>query len=255
MKITFLGSGTSHGVPVVGCFCRVCASSDPRDQRLRTSVHLAIAGKSIVIDAGPDFRQQMLLNRISHLDAILFTHEHKDHTGGLDDIRGFNLFQPDPIPIYARDPVLAQLRREYAYIFAGDGYPNTPQIAVHPITNHPFDVQGVSFTPIEVQHYQLSVLGFRTGEFTYITDAKQISDSEKEKIRGTHTLVVNALHYAPNVAHFTVDEALALVEEVQPQQAYFVHMSHEIGLHREVDKTLPDRVALAYDGLRITVGE
>ena len=255
MTVTFLGSGTSHGVPVVGCSCQVCTSSDPRDQRLRTSVHLAIAGKSIVIDAGPDFRQQMLMNRIGRLDAILFTHEHKDHTGGLDDIRGYNLFQPDPIPIYAREAVLDRLRREYAYIFAGDGYPNTPRIAVHPITNHPFDALGVPFTPIEVRHYQLSVLGFRTGAFTYLTDAKQIGDAEKEKLRGTHTLVVNALHYTPNVAHFTVDEALALVEELQPQRAYFVHMSHEIGLHREVEKTLPDRVALAHDGLQITIDE
>ena len=253
MKVTFLGTGTSHGVPVVGCSCAVCTSPDPRDRRLRTSVHLAVAGKSIVIDAGPDFRQQMLAHRINHLDAIVFTHEHKDHTGGLDDVRGFNLFQPDPIPIYARQAVLTRLRREYAYIFANDGYPSTPQIAVHPITTQPFEVQGVSFTPIEVQHYQLSVLGFRIENFTYITDAKQIVDSEKEKIRGTHTLVLNALHYAPNVAHFTVDEALALVEDVRPRQTFFVHMSHELGRHEDVAKTLPKHVSLAYDGLQVTV--
>ena len=252
MKITFLGTGTSHGVPVVGCPCQVCASPDPKDRRLRTSVHLQVAGKSIVIDAGPDFRQQMLANRITRLDAIVFTHEHKDHTGGLDDIRGFNLFQPDAIPIYASDAVLTRLRREYAYIFAGDGYPNTPQVVVHTIANQPFEVQGVSLIPIEVQHYQLSVFGFRIGDFTYLTDAKHIEDSEKEKMKGTHTLVVNALHYTPNIAHFTVDEALALVEEIQPQQTYFVHMSHEIGRHQEVEKTLPNQVALAYDGLTIT---
>ena len=253
MRIIFLGTGTSHGVPVIGCSCSVCASTNPKDQRLRTSVHLDVDGKSIVIDTGPDFRQQMLTHRITHLDAVLFTHEHKDHTAGLDDIRGFNMFQAKPIPLYASRSVLARLQQEYAYIFANDNYPNTPQVTVHTITSQPFVVQGVSVIPIVVQHYQLSAFGFRIGDFTYITDAKHIDTSEKEKIRGTHTLVINALHYSPNIAHFTVDEALALVAELQPQRAYFVHMSHEIGRHQAVEKTFPDHVSLAYDGLQITV--
>lgn len=252
MKVTFLGSGTSHGVPVVGCSCRVCTSPDPRDRRLRTSVHLAIGEKSIVIDTGPDFRQQMLTHRITHLDAVVYTHEHKDHTGGLDDVRGFNLFQPDPIPLYARAPVLVRLRQEYGYIF-GDDYPSTPQVTVREIDTQPFAVAGVPFVPIEVQHYQTSVLGFRLGDFTYVTDAKVIEEAEKEKMRGTRTLVLNAIHYEQNVAHFTIDEALTLVEEIRPNQTYFVHMSHQVGRHREVNKSLPDQVSLAYDGLVIDV--
>ena len=220
---------------------------------MRTSVHLDANGTSIVIDTGPDFRQQMLTHRITHLDAIVFTHEHKDHTAGLDDIRGFNMFQAKPIPLYASPSVLSRLRQEYAYIFANDNYPNLPNIEVHAITNQPFAVQQVSFVPIEVHHYQLSVFGFRIGDFTYITDANRIDASEKEKIRGTHTLVLNALHNIPNIAHFTLDEALALAEEIQPQQTYLVHMSHQIGRHQDVEEALPKHVSLAYDGLTLTV--
>lgn len=216
-------------------------------------MHLDADGTSIVIDTGPDFRQQMLTHGITHLDAVIFTHEHKDHTGGLDDIRGFNMFQAKPIPLYASESVLTRLRQEYAYIFADGDYPNLPQIEVHPITNQPFAVQRVWFLPIEVHHYQLSVFGFRIGNFTYITDANRIDAAEKEKIKGTHTLVVNALHNTSNIAHFTLDEALALVEEIQPQQTYLVHMSHEIGRHQEVEKNLPNHVSLAYDGMTITV--
>ena len=252
LRITFLGTGTSHGVPVVGCSCRVCTSTDPKDKRLRTSIRLEAGEKSIVIDTGPDFRQQMLRHQVKRLDAVVYTHEHKDHTGGLDDVRGFNLFQDDPIPLYARPPVLDRLRQEYGYIFKAD-YPSLPQITLHPISEQPFELKGLRFVPIEVQHYQLSVLGFRIGDFTYITDAKVVEPTEKKKMHGTHTLVLNAIHYEQNVAHFTIDEALALVEEIQPQQAYFVHMSHQVGLHAEVEKTLPDHVSLAYDGLEISM--
>ena len=234
----------------MGCSCRVCTSADAKDQRLRTSIHLAVNGKSVVIDTGPDFRQQMLRHQIKQLDAVVYTHEHKDHTGGLDDVRGFNLFQQNPIPLYARPPVLDRLRQEYGYIFSED-YPSLPQITLQPITEQPFEILGIPFVPIEVQHYQLSVLGFRIGNFTYITDAKVITEAEKEKIRNTRTLVLNAIHYEQNVAHFTIDEALALVEEMQPQRAYFVHMSHQVGLHQEVTPTLPPGVSLAYDGLVI----
>ena len=250
LRITFLGTGTSHGVPVVGCSCRVCISTDPKDKRLRTSIHLEANGKSIVIDTGPDFRQQMLRHQVKRLDAVVYTHEHKDHTGGLDDVRGFNLFQDSPIPLYARTPVLDRLRQEYGYIFNED-YPSLPQITLQPITKQPFEILGIPFVPIEVQHYQLSVLGFRINNFTYITDAKVIEPAEKKKMYGTHTLVLNAIHYEQNVAHFTIEEALALVEEIQPVRTYFVHMSHQVGLHCEVEKTLPPGVSLAHDGLVI----
>lgn len=231
----------------------MCTSGDAKDQRLRTSVHLETNGKSIVIDTGPDFRQQILSNGITQLDAVVFTHEHKDHTGGLDDIRGFNLFHPDPIPIYATEVVLKRLRREYAYVFSEDDYPGTPQVSVHPIDRQPFRVQAVTFVPIEVQHYTSTVFGYRIDNFTYITDAKQITDSEKKKIEGTEVLVVNALHHTPNIAHFTLQEALSLVDEVKPRQAYFTHISHELGLHREISRQLPPGVSLAYDGLVIDV--
>lgn len=253
MKVTFLGTGTSHGVPVICCPCPVCISDDTKDQRLRTSVHLEINGKSIIIDTGPDFRQQVLTNSITQLDTVIFTHEHKDHTGGLDDIRGFNLFKSTPIPIYATEVVLERLRREFAYIFAEDDYPGTPQISVHAIDNQPFNVLGTTFIPIEVQHYTSTVFGFRIENFTYITDAKKITELEKKKIKGTEVLVVNALNHTLNVAHFTLQEALSLVAEIKPRQAYFTHISHELGLHQEISRQLPKRVSLAYDGLVIHV--
>jgi phosphoribosyl 1,2-cyclic phosphate phosphodiesterase len=209
--------------------------------------------KSIIIDSGPDFRQQVLQQRITRLDALLFTHEHKDHTAGMDDIRGFNFFQGKAIPIYARDRVIRQLRQEFAYVFAEEKYPGVPEVSVHIIENKPFTVEGVPFVPIDVLHHKLPVFGFRVGNLTYITDANFIPDEEKAKIKGTEVLVLNALRYKKHISHYNVKEALELVEELGPKKAYFTHISHQLGLHAEVSKMLPDQVELAYDGLQIEV--
>jgi phosphoribosyl 1,2-cyclic phosphate phosphodiesterase len=251
--LTFLGTGTSQGIPVVGCQCAVCRSLDFRDKRLRTSVHLDIEGKSFIIDSGPDFRQQVLQNRISHLDALLFTHEHKDHTAGMDDIRGFNFIQGKPVPIYARERVIRQLRQEFAYVFAEEKYPGVPEVDVHFIENQPFDIGPFTFHPIEVMHHKLPVFGFRVGNLAYITDANHIPEAEKDKIQGVEVLVLNALRYKKHISHYNVEEALELVEELRPQQTYFTHISHQLGLHEEVSKMLPGHVALAYDGLQVEV--
>lgn len=253
MKITFLGTGTSQGVPVIACTCSVCQSLDPHDKRLRTSVHIEVGGKSFVIDSGPDFRQQMLKNNIHKLDAILFTHEHKDHTGGLDDVRAYNFKQQMDMPVYAAPRVQNRLKREYAYIFADTKYPGVPRVALHDVLNHPFQMQGTTVTPIEVMHYQLPIFGYRIGNFTYITDAKTISDEEKEKAKGSEVLVLNALQQNAHLSHLTLSEALSLVKELEPQQAYLTHISHKLGLHREVEDDLPENVCLAYDGMQIQV--
>jgi phosphoribosyl 1,2-cyclic phosphate phosphodiesterase len=253
MTITFLGTGTSQGVPVIGCDCAVCRSVDFRDKRLRVSVHIEVAGKSFVIDTGPDFRQQMLRARIRQLDAILFTHEHKDHTAGLDDVRSYNFLQGHDMPVYARASVLEQLRREFAYVFAEKKYPGVPRLQLHEIRNEPFMVGGVPVTPIEVMHLRLPVYGFRLGDFTYITDANHIDEAELEKVRGTKVLVLNALQQSAHPSHFTLAEALDLVERLGPEQAYFTHLSHKMGLHREVEAQLPKHVRLGFDGLRFEV--
>ncbi|WKN43962.1 MBL fold metallo-hydrolase [Tunicatimonas pelagia] len=253
MKVTFLGTGTSQGVPVIGCSCEVCTSVDFRDKRLRTSVHIEVNGKSIIIDSGPDFRQQVLANRIRQLDALVFTHEHKDHTAGMDDVRSFNFLQQRSMPVYAHPRVQESLKREFSYVFAEKKYPGVPQIDLHSIGLAPFQAAGVTLQPVEVMHYKLPVLGFRVHDFTYITDAKTIAEEEKEKIRGSKVLVLNALQKQPHISHFTLDEALAMVEELQPKQAYFTHLSHRMGTHRNVEKELPGNVQIAYDGLTITV--
>ncbi|WP_347158442.1 MBL fold metallo-hydrolase [Pontibacter chitinilyticus] len=253
MKVTFLGTGTSQGVPVIGCTCDVCSSVDYRDKRLRVSVHLQVAGKSIIIDAGPDFRQQVLRERIRTLDALVFTHEHKDHTAGLDDIRAYNFAQKKDMPIYAEERVLAQLKQEFAYIFADFKYPGIPQVQLHPITNTPFEVEGVLFTPIRVKHYKLPVFGYRIGDFTYITDANFISEEEKNKVRGSKVIVLNALRKEPHISHFSLQQAVELLEELQPEQAYLTHISHLLGQHREVEPRLPAFIHLAYDGLQLEI--
>lgn len=251
MKITFLGTGTSQGVPVIGCSCEVCRSVDYRDKRLRVSVHLQVNDKSIIIDSGPDFRQQVLRERIATLDALVFTHEHKDHTAGLDDIRAYNFTQKKDMPLYGEERVLEQLKREFAYIFADYKYPGIPQVQLCPISEEPFEVEGIPFTPIRVKHYKLPVLGFRVGDFTYITDANFISAEEKEKIKGSKVVVLNALRKEPHISHFSLQEAVELLEELKPERAYLTHISHLLGLHREVEQELPDFIRLAYDGLQI----
>jgi phosphoribosyl 1,2-cyclic phosphate phosphodiesterase len=253
VKITFLGSGTSQGVPVIGCTCEVCCSLDFRDKRLRSSIHIEIDGLSLIIDSGPDFRQQVLRENITQLDALIFTHEHKDHTAGMDDIRSFNFLQKKDIPIYARTNVIDQLKREFAYIFEETKYPGIPRVEVKEIENKPFQIEDLTITPIEVMHHKLPVLGFRINDFTYITDAKTIAEEEKDKIRGTKVLVLNALQIDPHQSHFTLDEAKALAIEINAEYTYFTHMSHRIGKHKKVSERLPSNIEFAYDGLKIVV--
>lgn len=251
MLVTLLGTGTSSGVPLIGCQCDVCRSVDFRDKRLRTSVHIAVDGRSFVIDTGPDFRQQVLRLNLLELDAVLFTHEHKDHTAGLDEIRAYNFRSGKDIPIYGRPTVLAQLQREFAYIFADHKYPGTPQVVLHEIRNEPFDVLGVRCTPIEVMHHKLPVYGYRIGDFTYLTDLNYISDEELKKTEGTRVLVVDALQRQSHISHFTLDQAIALAQRINANRTYLVHISHKLGLHREVEKELPVGIQLGFDGLQI----
>jgi phosphoribosyl 1,2-cyclic phosphate phosphodiesterase len=251
LKLTFLGTGTSQGVPVIACECEVCNSVDYRNQRLRSSVHFDDGETSIVVDTGPDFRQQMLSNRILKLDAILYTHEHKDHTAGMDDVRSYNFKQKKDMPLYGRQFVLDQIQQEFAYVFSKNKYPGTPSVALHSIENNTFQVGTMEVTPIEVLHYKLPVYGFRVKDIAYITDAKTISAEEKSKLQGLDVLVLNALQNEPHISHFTLSEALALIEEIQPKRAFLTHISHKLGLHKEVQETLPENVKIAYDGLSI----
>ncbi|MBT9394464.1 MBL fold metallo-hydrolase [Hymenobacter sp. NST-14] len=255
MEITFLGTGTSQGVPVIGCRCAVCRSVDYRDKRLRVSVHVQVQGKSIVIDSGPDFRQQALREQIDHLDALVFTHEHKDHTGGLDDIRAYNFRQQQDMPLHAEPRVLAQLKQEYAYIFAEHKYPGIPQVQLHPILSDQdvFQVEGIDFQPIRALHYKLPVLGFRVGNFTYVTDANYLGPEALEQMRGSEVIVLNALRHEKHISHFTLQEAVAILEDLAPARAYLTHISHQLGRHRDVEAQLPAFIRLAYDGLRVTV--
>ncbi|AFL85883.1 metal-dependent hydrolase, beta-lactamase superfamily I [Belliella baltica DSM 15883] len=254
MKVTFLGTGTSQGVPVIGCDCVVCSSLDFRDKRLRSSIHLEIEGKSLVIDTGPDFRMQMLREKINHVDAVIFTHEHKDHTAGLDDIRPYNFMQKKDMPVFATKKVLSQIKREFAYIFEEVKYPGVPKVLTHEISKaNPFEVEGIPITPIEVMHYRLPVLGFRTGDFTYITDAKTIAKEELEKIKGTKILVLNALQASHHISHFTLEEAIEMVNFLKPEKAFFTHISHKLGAHGEVEANLPAHIKLAYDGLKVDI--
>lgn len=253
MNITFLGTGTSQGVPVIACTCEVCHSLDYRDKRLRVAVHIEVEGKSFVVDTGPDFRQQMLRERISSLDAILFTHEHKDHTAGLDDVRAYNFYQQRDMPVFAREQVLQQLKQEFAYAFTEKKYPGIPQISLNTIVNEPFLVEGVKVIPIEGIHYKLPVFGFRIGDFTYLTDLNYISEQELKKVKGTKVLVVGALQKQKHLSHFNLEEALDLIAVIHPEKAFLTHISHRMGLHREVEEELPANVKLAYDGLRISL--
>ena len=255
MVVTFLGTGTSQGVPVIGCDCPVCRSLDFRDKRLRVAVHLAVAGRSLIIDTAPDFRQQMLRERIQTVDALLLTHQHKDHTAGLDDIRAYNYRQGIDMPVFGRPEVLDQLKTEFAYAFAEVKYPGSPQLALQPIQNQIFEAAGIPVTPIEVMHYQLPVYGFRVGNFTYITDANFIADEELEKVKGSEVVVLNALQQEPHISHFTLEEALAVLEKLQPERAYLTHISHRMGCHAAVDKHLPPNVRLAYDGLQVKIAD
>lgn len=254
-KVTLLGTGTSQGVPVIGCDCPVCTSTDPRDKRLRTAALLSIGGKQIAIDCGPDFRAQMLSAGLRQLDAILITHQHNDHIIGLDDVRPFNFRNGTDMPVYCTVEVGEELRQRFAYVFASQNrYPGAPQVQLHRICkDEPFEVAGLPFTPIEVMHGQLPVLGFRYADFAYLTDVRTISESERRKLKGIDTLVLSALHHRPHHAHLTLEQALAMIEELGPKRAFLVHASHRMGLQAEVNAALPDGVQLGWDGLSFEV--
>lgn len=253
MKVTFLGTGTSQGVPVIACSCSICSSIDFHDKRLRSSILIETDQTSLVIDTGPDFRQQMLKERVRKLDAVLFTHEHKDHTAGMDDIRSFNFRQKKDMPIYARENVLNQLKQEFSYVFAEHKYPGIPQVEPIEIKNTPFRINELDILPVEVMHYKMPVFGFKIEKFAYITDAKTISEIEKEKLKDLDILVLNALQKEPHISHFTLEEAIQMVQELKPKKAYFTHISHKLGEHRDVEKELPENINLAYDGLQLTL--
>lgn len=255
MKVTVLGSGTSQGVPVIACDCEVCKSLDFRDQRLRPAIHIEVDGLSLVVDTGPDFRQQMLRANIKRLDAVLYTHEHKDHTAGMDDLRSFQFAQDnEEIPIYARNTVLNQLKNEFAYIFVSKEkkYPGVLSVTQNIIENKPFKIQNTEIIPIEVFHYKLPVFGFRIQDFSYVTDVNSIPEKELEKIKGSKVLILDALHnQEKHISHYTLREAIEVAKEINAEQTYFTHISHRMGLHSVVEKEIPDNMTLAHDGLTI----
>jgi len=252
MRVTLLGTGTSQGVPVIACDCKVCKSGDPKDSRLRCSVLIEYDSNNYVIDSGPDFRQQMLRHKVKSLSGIIFTHEHKDHVAGLDDVRAFNYQSKKDMDIYCDANVEAKLKVEFGYAFGENTYPGVPKLNIIPISKEPFSLNnGLLVIPIEVLHYKLPVLAFRFGDFTYITDAKTVSEEEKDKIKGTKVLIVNALRKEPHLSHFTLDEALAFIEELKPERAYLTHISHLFGTHSEIEDLLPENVFVAYDGMEI----
>jgi phosphoribosyl 1,2-cyclic phosphate phosphodiesterase len=249
--ISFLGTGTSQGVPVIGCNCQVCTSTNPADNRLRSSVHVLVKDKSIVIDTGPDFRQQMLREKINILDAVLFTHQHKDHIAGMDDIRSFNFLLKKAIPVYANHLTIEQLINEFPYVFEPDGYGGSPRIILNEITDDPFYFEDLKIIPVRVYHDQLAVYGYRIGDFTYITDANFIGEEAYKKIYGSKILVINGLQKQSHPSHFTLKQALAQIKKINPEKAYLTHMSHKMGLHDDVSKELPKDVYLASDGLKL----
>jgi phosphoribosyl 1,2-cyclic phosphate phosphodiesterase len=255
VKITFLGTGTSQGVPVIACECNTCHSTDERDKRLRTSLLLETPETTLLFDAGPDFRQQMLRENVMKLDSILLTHEHKDHIAGMDDVRAFNYKSQDAIDIFAEERVQKAIKKEYAYVFAEYQYPGIPKMRLNLISDSHFDVKGVSVLPIRVFHYHLPVYGFRVGNFAYITDANYIPEESKEKLFGVKYLVINALRKEKHISHFSLREAIDLIREISPKKAFITHISHQMGFHSEVSKELPSEIMLAYDGLSFLCDE
>ncbi len=249
VRLEFLGTGTSQGVPVVGCRCEVCISDDKRDNRLRSSVIVSIDDIKIIIDTGPDFRYQMLRSGNVDADAVLFTHEHMDHVSGLDDIRAINFLQHKNMPLYGSEGVEESLRRIYHYAFTDNPYPGVPVVQFNLIRNEPFDICGIPVIPIRVKHGKMPVFGFRFGDLTYITDAKYIDDEELKKVKGSKVVVLNALRRKEHHSHLNLDQALALMDKIQPERGYFTHISHLLGKHNDVEKELPSTIRLAFDGL------
>jgi phosphoribosyl 1,2-cyclic phosphate phosphodiesterase len=251
LKITFLGTGTSSGVPMIGCDCEVCTSADKKDNRLRSSILVQSPTTTLVVDTGPDFRYQMLRQKIKHLDAVVFTHPHKDHLAGLDDIRAFNFFSKKPMELYADSLTEEAVRRDFHYAFSDTKYPGLPELSFNTITLEPFLVGDIPIVPIMVWHMKMPVLGFRFGKFTYITDANRIEEGEKEKIRGSELLVLNALRKQKHISHFSLEEAIEMAQELKVPVTYFTHISHQLGRHSDIEAELPDGIHLAYDGLEL----
>lgn len=253
LRITFLGTGTSGGVPMIACNCAICTSENENDKRLRSSILVESEKTSLVVDTTPDFRTQMLRENVKKLDAVIFTHPHKDHIAGLDDIKAFNFFQKKAVEVYANKLTEEALRREYYYIFAENKYPGIPHINLHTITDKAFMVGDIPVVPVLVFHLNMPVLAFRFGSFSYITDANRIEEEEKEKIRGSKVLVVNALRKTEHISHFNLQEAIELVKELHIPKAYFTHISHQLGLHSDIEDELPANMHLAYDGLQLSI--
>lgn len=251
IKITFLGTGTSTGVPMVACNCEVCTSVDTKDKRLRSSILVQSATTAFVIDTTPDFRTQMLRENVQQLDAVLYTHPHKDHIAGLDDVKAYCYFSGKPMQVYANEITEEALRREFMYVFAEKKYPGIPEITLNTIDLIPFVIGDIPVIPVMVWHYKLPVYGYRIGKFTYITDANRIDPAEKDKIIGSEAMVVNALRHQEHLSHFTLGEAIALVQELKVPTAFFTHISHQLGKHQAVTETLPDGMQLAYDELQL----
>ncbi|TJZ51765.1 MBL fold metallo-hydrolase [Sphingobacterium olei] len=254
MKIRFLGTGTSQGVPVIACQCNVCQSTDTRDKRLRSSILIELDKYNIVVDTGPDFRYQMLRSHVTHLDAVLMTHSHKDHIAGLDDVRAFNYIQQASIPIYATATTHEALKREFYYAFSNTKYPGAPLLELEEIEpGIPLNLFGHEIIPIEVMHYKMSVMGFRIGDFAYITDAKTVSPESRKLLEGVKVMVVNALQMMPHISHFTLEEALVFIHDINPDQAYLTHISHRFGTHGEIQSLLPPNVFVSFDQLSIEI--
>ncbi|MDR2962117.1 MAG: MBL fold metallo-hydrolase [Bacteroidales bacterium] len=249
-KLIFLGTGTSQGVPVITCDCEVCRSADNKNKRLRTSLYVHVQGVDMVIDAGPDFRTQMLANAIQNIDCILQTHEHQDHTGGLDDVRPFNHKNQKPLDLFGEKRCLQAIRREYAYIFRKKKYPGAPEIMLHEIHAKPFVFNGIEIEPIRVKHWNLPIFGFKIGNWAYITDASYIAAKEMKKLQNLDILIINALQHKPHYSHFTLAQALEVIAKLQPKRAYLTHISHRLDYRIEQEK-LPPNVSFAYDGLTI----